>query len=106
MGRSIGRAFDSGQRVRLAGFTGGVMLLHVVGWGLLLTYGVGHPAFLGLGGLAYTFGLRHAFDRVLALTAQAAHVRMQRWPDATPRTLRQRRGHRLTSPLAHSVSSV
>jgi high-affinity nickel-transport protein len=23
---------------------------------------VGHPAFLGLGGLAYTFGLRHAFD--------------------------------------------
>ena len=61
-GGSIGRAFDSGQRVRLAGFTGGVMLLHVVGWGLLLTYGVGHPAFLGLGGLAYTFGLRHAFD--------------------------------------------
>jgi high-affinity nickel-transport protein len=59
---SIGRAFDRGQRARLAGFAGGVALLHVVGWGLLLTYGVGHPAFLGLGGLAYTFGLRHAFD--------------------------------------------
>jgi len=59
---SIGKTFDGGQRVRLAGFAGGVALLHVVGWGLLLTYGVGHPAFLGLGGLAYTFGLRHAFD--------------------------------------------
>src|SRR5882724_8866239 len=62
MGRSAGRSFDSRQRVRLAGFTGGVALLHIVGWGLLLTYGIGHPAFLGLGGLAYTFGLRHAFD--------------------------------------------
>src|SRR5260221_6517200 len=58
----IGKTFDRGQRFRLAGFAGGVTLLHVIGWGLLLTYGVGHPAFLGLGGLAYTFGLRHAFD--------------------------------------------
>src|SRR5436309_12456231 len=62
MSRSAGRSFDSRQRVRLAGFAGGVALLHVVGWGLLLTYGIGHPAFLGLGGLAYTFGLRHEFD--------------------------------------------
>src|SRR5258707_11364808 len=58
----IGKTFDRGQRFRLAGFAGGVTLLHVVGWGALLTYGIGHPAFLGLGGLAYTFGLRHAFD--------------------------------------------
>src|SRR5207244_12623853 len=36
--------------------------LHLAGWGLLLVYGASHPAFLGLGGLAYTFGLRHAFD--------------------------------------------
>src|SRR5438270_7823429 len=62
MGGRIGQTFDGGQRVRLAGFASGVTLLHVVGWGLLLTYGLGHPAFLGLGGLAYTFGLRHAFD--------------------------------------------
>jgi high-affinity nickel-transport protein len=61
-GGSIGKTFDGGQRIRLTGFAGGVALLHGVGWGLLLTYGVGHPAFLGLGGLAYTFGLRHAFD--------------------------------------------
>ena len=56
------QAFDRGERRRLGGFFSAVLLLHVVGWGALLTYGVGHPAFLGLGGLAYTFGLRHAFD--------------------------------------------
>ncbi|HKB35284.1 MAG TPA: HoxN/HupN/NixA family nickel/cobalt transporter [Gemmataceae bacterium] len=55
-------AFDPGERRRLCGFYGAVLLLHVVGWGALLTYGIGHPAFIGLGGLAYTFGLRHAFD--------------------------------------------
>jgi len=39
-----------------------VALLHVAGWGLLIAYGAQHPGFLALGGLAYTFGLRHAFD--------------------------------------------
>ena len=62
MGQAADQAFDRGQQARLSGFAGAVVLLHVAGWGLLLTYGVGHPAFLGLGGLAYTFGLRHAFD--------------------------------------------
>ena len=51
-----------GPRKRLAGFFGGVGLLHLAGWGLLLVYGGGHPGLLALGGLAYTFGLRHAFD--------------------------------------------
>ena len=58
----LGQSFDRGERGRLAACFGGVGLLHVAGWGLLLTYGVGHPTFLALGGLAYTFGLRHAFD--------------------------------------------
>jgi high-affinity nickel-transport protein len=58
----IGRSFDRGERVRLGGFFGAVGVLHVVGWGLLLAYGTQHPGFLALGGLAYTFGLRHAFD--------------------------------------------
>ena len=58
----IGRSFDRGERGRLGGFFGAVGLLHVAGWGLLLTYGAQHPGFLALGGLAYTFGLRHAFD--------------------------------------------
>jgi high-affinity nickel-transport protein len=56
------QSFDQGERGRLAAFFGGVGLLHVAGWGLLLFYGVGHPTILALGGLAYTFGLRHAFD--------------------------------------------
>src|SRR5438309_730637 len=56
------RTFDPGERRRLGGFFGLVVLLHVLGWGMLLAYGIGHPALLGLGGLAYTFGLRHAFD--------------------------------------------
>ncbi len=55
-------AFDPAERRRLGGFFGAVIGLHLVGWALLLTYGIGHPAFIGLGGLAYTFGLRHAFD--------------------------------------------
>ena len=56
------RSFDPGERRRLAGFFGAVGLLHIVGWALLLAYGASHPGFLALGGLAYTFGLRHAFD--------------------------------------------
>src|SRR6202162_1730608 len=56
------QSFDRGERRRLAGFFSGVGILHVVGWGLLIFYGVGHPTILALGGLAYTFGLRHAFD--------------------------------------------
>src|ERR1700694_1755203 len=60
--RGLSQGFDRGERVRLAACFGAIALIHVIGWGALLTYGVGHPAFLGLGGLAYTFGLRHAFD--------------------------------------------
>jgi high-affinity nickel-transport protein len=34
----------------------------VVGWGTYLHYAVGHPQLVGLGFVAYMFGLRHAFD--------------------------------------------
>jgi nickel/cobalt transporter (NiCoT) family protein len=47
---------------RLAPFAGAVALLHLAGWGLLAWYARGNPALVGLGTLAYTFGLRHAFD--------------------------------------------
>ncbi|HEY1456660.1 MAG TPA: HoxN/HupN/NixA family nickel/cobalt transporter [Candidatus Dormibacteraeota bacterium] len=56
------QSFDRGERNRLIGLFGSVGVLHLAGWGLLLVYGAHHPAFLALGGLAYTFGLRHAFD--------------------------------------------
>jgi nickel/cobalt transporter (NiCoT) family protein len=48
--------------LRLSGFAGVVALLHVLGWGLFAWYASGNPALAGLGVLAYTFGLRHAFD--------------------------------------------
>jgi high-affinity nickel-transport protein len=48
--------------MRLCAFAGAVALLHAVGWGLYLWYARHTPALAGLGTLAYTFGLRHAFD--------------------------------------------
>ncbi|HYM67826.1 MAG TPA: HoxN/HupN/NixA family nickel/cobalt transporter, partial [Patescibacteria group bacterium] len=55
-------SFDKGERRRLSAFFGSVGLLHLAGWGLLLAYGAHNPSLLALGGLAYTLGLRHAFD--------------------------------------------
>jgi high-affinity nickel-transport protein len=49
-------------RLRLFAFTGAVALLHALGWGLYLWYSRRTPALAGLGTLAYTLGLRHAFD--------------------------------------------
>src|SRR5215469_10997523 len=59
---ALSRGFDRGERRRLGGFFGAVVALHVLGFGCLLTYGIGNPSFLALGALAYSFGLRHAFD--------------------------------------------
>ena len=47
---------------RLGGFSAAVVLLHVLGFGLFLYYSPHYPALTGLAALAYTFGLRHAFD--------------------------------------------
>jgi len=47
---------------RLGGFAAAVVLLHVLGFGLFLYYLPRNPALTGLATLAYTFGLRHAFD--------------------------------------------
>ena len=59
---TISRAFDRGER-RLGGLFGIVALMHIFGWGVMLVYiAPRYPAMLGLAGLAYTFGLRHAFD--------------------------------------------
>ena len=56
------KAMTGREWARLSGFAGAVVLLHVVGWGLFLYYSRHYPALAGLGLLAYTFGLRHAFD--------------------------------------------
>jgi high-affinity nickel-transport protein len=50
------------ELLRLSGFAGCITFLHLVGWGLFAYYSRRNPALAGLGTLAYTFGLRHAFD--------------------------------------------
>jgi nickel/cobalt transporter (NiCoT) family protein len=59
----------SGDRMRLAGVFGVILLLHVLAWGTLVLlvaphhFAVGTQVFgIGLGVTAYTLGLRHAFD--------------------------------------------
>jgi nickel/cobalt transporter (NiCoT) family protein len=65
------RSLTSRDRRSLGGMLGFIILLHVVGFGVLfglvapehLHLGGDHPVFtVGVGVLAYTFGLRHAFD--------------------------------------------
>jgi high-affinity nickel-transport protein len=56
------RHLTPGERLRLTGLAGAVIALHAAGWGLFLLYARSYPALAGLGTLAYTFGLRHAFD--------------------------------------------
>ncbi|GAA3758858.1 HoxN/HupN/NixA family nickel/cobalt transporter [Streptomyces tremellae] len=65
------RSLTPYDRRSLAGMVGFIVLLHVVGFGVLFGlvapkhYHLGgdHPVFnIGVGVLAYTFGLRHAFD--------------------------------------------
>src|SRR6195256_449506 len=53
----------SSVSLRLTSLFGIVALLHVLGWGImLLLVAPRFPIMLGLGGLAYAYGLRHAFD--------------------------------------------
>jgi len=55
-------AFTADEWRRLAGLYGVIALLHALGWGLYLHYSAHFPALVGLGFVAYMFGLRHAFD--------------------------------------------
>ncbi len=60
--RDMKTAFTRVEWLRLSGFGGAVLFLHVLGWGFFVYYSGSNPALAGLGVLAYTFGLRHAFD--------------------------------------------
>jgi high-affinity nickel-transport protein len=55
-------SFTAAERLRLAGLYGFIALLHLIGWGLFLYYASRYTALVGLGAVAYLFGLRHAFD--------------------------------------------
>jgi len=54
--------FSRSEWSRIAGLYAVVLLLHVSGWGLYLYYAARHVQLVGLGLVAYMFGLRHAFD--------------------------------------------
>ena len=54
--------FSRSEWLRLSGLYGFVGLLHVFGWGAYLYYAGRYPQLVGLGFVAYMFGLRHAFD--------------------------------------------
>jgi high-affinity nickel-transport protein len=60
--RRIAGAFDRDERRGLASFGAAIAVLHLTGWGLIAVYAPGHPVLGGLAVLAYSFGLRHAFD--------------------------------------------
>lgn len=55
-------SFSAAEWVRIADLFGFIALLHGLGWGLYLHYTQSYPALVGLGFVAYMFGLRHAFD--------------------------------------------
>lgn len=55
-------SFSHDEWKRLAGLYACIGCLHVLGWGLYLHYAGRFPALVGLGFVAYLFGLRHAFD--------------------------------------------
>jgi high-affinity nickel-transport protein len=56
------RTLSRREWLRLSGFGSAVAFLHLAGWGLFVYYSARYPALAGLGVLAYSFGLRHAFD--------------------------------------------
>jgi len=60
--RAATRVFTSAEWLRLAALYGFIAFLHLLGWGLYLRYAADYPALIGLGFVAYMFGLRHAFD--------------------------------------------
>ena len=59
---SRGFVFSTAEWLRIAGLYGFVAVLHLLGWGLYLHYVSRYPSLVGLGFVAYMFGLRHAFD--------------------------------------------
>jgi len=55
--------FSRSETARLGGFFGAVAVLHLLGWGFFLYYAHDFGrVYAGAGALAYSFGLRHAFD--------------------------------------------
>ena len=95
------RSLDHRDRRKLVVMGSAIMVLHLVGFGVLfglvvprhLNLGGSHPVFtVGVGLLAYTFGLRHAFD--------ADHIA------AVDNTTRKLLASRITDPRTQRPLSV
>jgi nickel/cobalt transporter (NiCoT) family protein len=54
--------FTRRERRQIGRFIGVILMLHLAGWGLVWWWARPYPFLVGLAGLAYSFGLRHAFD--------------------------------------------
>jgi cobaltochelatase CobN len=85
------------SRRTILGLGGSIALLYVLGWGLTIWQAPNHPGFFGIALIAFTLGLRHAFD--------ADHIAAI---DNTTRKLRQD-GDRVVSvgfffSLGHSLT--
>jgi cobaltochelatase CobN len=87
------------SRGGLAALGAVIAALHAVGWGLVIWHAPRHPGFLGVAVVAYTLGLRHAFD--------ADHIAAI---DNTTRKLRQDGERSLTVgfffSLGHATSVI
>src|SRR5271156_3746087 len=55
-------SFSRSEWIRLTALYGFIGALHLLGWGSYLHYAGSYPQLVGLGFVAYMFGLRHAFD--------------------------------------------
>jgi len=55
-------SFSRSEWIRLTALYGFIGALHLLGWGSYLFYARSYPQLVGLGFVAYMFGLRHAFD--------------------------------------------
>ncbi|MHB8464338.1 MAG: HoxN/HupN/NixA family nickel/cobalt transporter [Acidimicrobiales bacterium] len=84
MGVRAGVSFTRREIERLCGFYGLIAAFHVLGWGLFIYYGDrGGPVYAGAGALAYSFGLRHAFDADhISAVDDSTRLLMQRGQDA------------------------
>jgi nickel/cobalt transporter (NiCoT) family protein len=60
--RRVSDLFTEGERRTLAGLFAFVAIPHVAGWALCFASSGWSPTYLGLGWLAYSLGMRHAFD--------------------------------------------
>jgi nickel/cobalt transporter (NiCoT) family protein len=77
--RRYGLTFTAREWSRIAGLYAFIGLLHLFGWGLYLHYAARFPALVGMGFVAYMFGLRHAFDADhIAAIDDTVRYRLQR----------------------------